>query len=485
MLENKLNLHPLLLKQLARSRIDLEVLLANPEMDWLNFINRVSRTYTDHEQECYLLERSLEISSREMSMINEKLENAQELARLGYWQYEKNTDQFIWSKTMFSLTGIAPFEEMPKLDEFSSHIHEEFRAQFLDLLTEVFDKKIPRQIELKFKNKVENKYLWFLIKIYPIIKGESPAECHEVSGIVLDISQQKEYEINIKKAHQKLMDLSRQVGMAEVATSVLHNVGNIMNSTNISLGIIESIFKKDYPHKLVMIAQMIKENHDHLADYLSQDPKGKLIPQYIIELAEIAAKEHQIKLKELKNIEESLCHINEMISTQNFYTRPLGITEKVSIKEEVEKALQLAVGTGKTKVSLKKEYAKTPLISADRSKLLQILVNLIRNAYEAVSHNINSKDVLISVKNNNKSIQVLVSDNGIGIDPRNMNRMFTFGFTTKEKGHGFGLHSSAIAAKELNGTLKAKSAGAGKGTTFILTLPIDKYKLKHRGAGNE
>ena len=67
-------------------------------------------------------------------------------------------------------------------------------------------------------------------------------------------------------------------------------------------------------------------------------------------------------------------------------------------------------------------------------------------------------------------------DNGIGIPADNLTRIFGHGFTTRKEGHGFGLHSGALAAKELGGALTVESDGPGKGATFTLEFPIQRPK---------
>jgi signal transduction histidine kinase len=69
-------------------------------------------------------------------------------------------------------------------------------------------------------------------------------------------------------------------------------------------------------------------------------------------------------------------------------------------------------------------------------------------------------------------VAIIVRDNGVGILPENLTRIFGHGFTTKKDGHGFGLHSGALAAKQMNGALSVQSAGPGKGAAFTLELPI-------------
>ena len=106
--------------------------------------------------------------------------------------------------------------------------------------------------------------------------------------------------------------------------------------------------------------------------------------------------------------------------------------------------------------------------------MLQILVNLIRNSKYALDEG-GRPDRQLTVRvdrNGGEFVRVAVIDNGVGIPPQNLTRIFEHGFTTRKKGHGFGLHSGALAAKELGGTLIARSDGTGRGATFILELPI-------------
>ncbi len=104
----------------------------------------------------------------------------------------------------------------------------------------------------------------------------------------------------------------------------------------------------------------------------------------------------------------------------------------------------------------------------------QILVNLIRNAKYAVAHSSSPiKRVIVSILSPaDKWVQIQIQDNGVGIAPENLNRIFAHGFTTKQVGHGFGRHSSALAAKEMGGALHAHSDGLGHGTLFTLELPV-------------
>jgi len=124
-------------------------------------------------------------------------------------------------------------------------------------------------------------------------------------------------------------------------------------------------------------------------------------------------------------------------------------------------------------VNLRCEFADVPEIVVEKHKVLQILVNLLRNAkYACEASGRTDKEVVIRILNQAGAVQIAVADNGVGIHPEHLGRIFSHGFTTKKDGHGFGLHSGALAAKDLGGALRVDSDGPGRGATFTLDLPI-------------
>jgi signal transduction histidine kinase len=135
---------------------------------------------------------------------------------------------------------------------------------------------------------------------------------------------------------------------------------------------------------------------------------------------------------------------------------------------------------GKHELRVVREFAEVPPITVEKHKVLQILTNLVRNAKHACDHVEHGEKILtMRVFNGEGTVKVSVSDNGIGIPPENLTRIFNHGFTTKKDGHGFGLHSGALAAKEMGGALRVESKGKGEGATFILELPVERKTQAH------
>jgi signal transduction histidine kinase len=158
---------------------------------------------------------------------------------------------------------------------------------------------------------------------------------------------------------------------------------------------------------------------------------------------------------------------------QQTYAKRCGVAESVTVASLVDDCIRMNIGAlSRHGVALVREIEDMPPILADRHKVLQVLVNLLRNAKNACQESERSdKTVCIRVTTLGERVRFAVIDNGVGIPAENMDRLFTHGFTTRASGHGFGLHSGALAARELEGSLTAFSEGSGCGATFILELP--------------
>jgi signal transduction histidine kinase len=281
-----------------------------------------------------------------------------------------------------------------------------------------------------------------------------------------------------EKTHKEMLDVSRKAGMSEVATAVLHNVGNVLNSVNVSAAVVSDHVAEFKIQNIGQVARLMREHADDLGDYLTKDPKGRQLPDYLAKLATLLGNEQTLILKEIGFVRTKIEHIKQIVSTQQSYGKVMGLTESIRVEDLVEDVLRLqAVELAEHQVNVRREYApKMPEIVLDKHKVLQILLNLFSNAKHAcVESGQMPKEVNVRVANGSGRIQVTVSDNGVGILPVNLKKIFNHGFTTrKNSGHGFGLHGSALAAKELGGSLEASSEGTGKGATFILEIPLER-----------
>jgi C4-dicarboxylate-specific signal transduction histidine kinase len=291
-----------------------------------------------------------------------------------------------------------------------------------------------------------------------------------------NITERKQAEEELKKAQGELLQASRLAGMAEVATNILHNVGNVLNSVNVSASLLSDQLKRSKAVNLSRASGLINLHSADLDQFLTLDPKGRQLPTYLSQLAEHLIQEQTLMAEELESLRKNVEHIKDIITVQQGYAKVLGVSEAVPMAEVVEDALRMsAESLQRHSVEVIRDYeaALLPTVTIEKHKILQILVNLISNAkYACVESKRPDKRLTIRVSCSDSSLRIGVIDNGVGIAPENLTRIFNHGFTTRKDGHGFGLHSSALAANDMGGTLRAQSDGIGKGTTFVLELPL-------------
>jgi PAS domain S-box-containing protein len=336
-----------------------------------------------------------------------------------------------------------------------------------------------RELEQRQVRTVETKWRNKQGEVIHVLASASPIDRNDFSqGVVftaLDITARRQAEQEVEKLHKQLLLASRQAGMAEVATSVLHNVGNVLNSINVSTAVVTEKLKGSKVGSLAQLGTLLDTHAHDLATFITSDPVGKELPAYINRLAARLADERTFLLKEVDLIRNNIEHIRDIVSMQQSYAKVFGASEKIKVPELVEDALRMNAGAlVRHDVQVKREYdPRIPEIVVEKHKVLQILVNLIRNAKYACDES-GRKDKLLTLRlgHNGERVSISVIDNGVGIPAENMTRIFNHGFTTRKEGHGFGLHSAALAATELGGSLVAHSDGPQKGATFTLELPM-------------
>ncbi len=296
------------------------------------------------------------------------------------------------------------------------------------------------------------------------------------SAFLHDITERKHAESELRRIHRQLLDTSRQAGMAEVASSVLHNVGNVLNSVYTSIGIATDKVSRLKAAGLGRVAELVNEHTEELPAFFAEHPQGSKLPKFLTQLAEHFIAERQTVLRELASLRANIEHINEIVAMQQSFAGSGGVVETLPLDGVIEDALRMNANAFlRHGTHLVREFDPAiPPIPFDRNKLLLILMNLVRNAKYACDEGGGThKQVTVRAQlNGGKFAKVSVSDNGIGIAPENLTRIFEHGFTTRKQGHGFGLHSSALAASEMGGSLRAHSDGPGTGATFTIEIPL-------------
>lgn len=327
------------------------------------------------------------------------------------------------------------------------------------------------EIEKRYRNGEDSSYRWAVLTVREVGYSDS-GEVQELSTVV-DITSRKEAEAELANTHRRLLEASRQAGMAEVATSVLHNVGNVLNSVNVSATVIHEQVKRSKSSSVAKLSELLSRRENDLAAFLTEDPQGRKVPGFLRSLAEHLTNEQSEIIQELNTLRTNVDHIKEIVSMQQTYAKISGVTETISVIDLVEDALNMSSGSLlRHQVKIVRDFRIRPSIVVERHRVLQILINVFRNAIIACDEaDVAEKTVSVQVDGTDEIVEISVTDNGVGISAENLSRIFRNGFTTRKDGHGFGLHSGAIAASEVGGRLRVHSDGLGKGATFILELP--------------
>ena len=316
--------------------------------------------------------------------------------------------------------------------------------------------------------------IWLAVRLM-----RSFAQINQMNRALLAANDELERRVEertreLKDTQTELLDTARQAGMAEIATNVLHNVGNVLNSVNISADLVSRQLRHSKAQGLGKAMQLMNEHPGDLGRFLTEDEKGKLLPGYLNQLVLAIAQEQQGMSAELGQLSKSVDHIKDIVATQQSYAGTSSLLQALSISELLDDALRMHAGAlTRHHVTVLKEFSDVPRIMGDKHRLLLILINLIGNAKHAMANVTDRERTLtLSAVIDGDNLNISVRDQGEGISAQNMTRIFVHGFTTRKDGHGFGLHSCALAAVEMNGHLSAHSDGPGRGALFTLQIPL-------------
>lgn len=484
------SMFPQLQEVMQQSLVDMNN-LPKDATQWRIFLQRLNAAFYDLDHERALLgnsmelmsalERSMELSSAEYLEMNEQFELAEAIAHIGHWRYQLDEDEFFCSKELCSILGIPEVHPPLRYHEFINYIIDEDRDKFEKIFEIVRTRGIEQEMELQLYHQVDQSKRWVFVKCrpkYPLSGEESnEAALFNLTGIVRDIDQEKKNELKMQAMNAKMIELSRQAGMSEIAVSVLHNVGNILNSLCVSLSVAREKIVAKRSSRLEKIAQTLFDGVQNNTNFLTDDEKGKLIPRYLLEFSSMLVKREGEVLHELDEVERYVDHIKSIVVMQKEISGVAGLMESVSMHELCEQAIQMqAHDFNSADIQIIKEFEFGDSILVNKSKLLQVIVNMLGNAKDslAMCNPENEKIIRISVKKDahENNVLIAVTDTGVGVEKENVSKIFSMGYSSKEHGHGFGLHMSALAIDEMGGKITFSSEGKNKGASFLTSLPI-------------
>jgi len=443
------------------------------------FLETVDALYIANDLERVMIERSMEMNSRKLMERNQALAEAENKYRTifenvneGIFQSTQDGRILSANPAMAKLAGYdSPEELMREVTDIARQIWVE-PSKRQELLEEIIRNGYVTNWEARFRWR-DGTVAWAAINSRAVRDGNGKLLYYQ--GTMRDITRRKKAEAEREALQQRLLDASRQAGRAEIATGVLHNVGNVLNSVNVSVAVASERIRELRVAGLVKLAGLIGEQAGQLSRFFTEDERGRRVPEYLSALAEHMSRDQDGVLKELESLAHNVEHIKQIVTMQQGFAKAAGVAEPVEVAELIEDGLRLnAESLRRHRVTVTRQIEPLPQVMVDKHAVLQILVNLLSNAKQAMRNNPGNRAMVIraGVSANGSRIVIEVEDNGDGIARENLTRIFSHGFTTKSDGHGFGLHTSALAAQGMGGSLVGHSDGLGKGARFTLELPL-------------
>ncbi len=405
----------------------------------------------------------------ELEALSIRFAVATRAAQAGVWEWQEESDGVWWNEMMYSIYGFTPETFRPDIATLIGMIHPDDLA----LAQAAWENALHNsgQLQVQFRVLRQDGTVAHVEQVATVVKDPDTAH-RRLVGITLDVSHRVAAEQRERQLQKKLLEASHRSGMAEVATGVLHNVGNVLNSLGVASATAQSRLKASQFDRVQRVAALFAEHRGDLAAYLLQDPRGKRMPEYLQALGAQLEKDAADVNQEIETLNGHLQYLREIVRAQQTFAR-IGETEEiVDVRELIDTALALQ-GRDLKGVEIVHELGELPEIHADRYKLMQIVVNFVGNARDAVAAtDLPTRRITLRAAVSGEQLEIAVEDTGIGIPAHQLQRVWEFGFTTKAHGHGFGLHSAAVAAQALGGSIAAHSAGLGQGARFSVRIPF-------------
>jgi len=252
---------------------------------------------------------------------------------------------------------------------------------------------------------------------------------------------------------------------------------NVLNSIHVSAGLINHRLREFHVDDVGRVADMLEAHSHDYGRYLTQDPKGKKIPHFLGQLSQELTHNHLHTLTELTTLNYYLEQLEYLLTAGQTPHRAGGFKDTIQFATVMEEALAPHQGElDRMGIQVFREYQRVGEGILEVSKLLRILVNLIRNAINAMremtgqSHRLTL--YVLPCPDREGFVRLQVADTGVGIPSDCLTRVFSPQVPGTQSDLLPNLHASAIAAKELAGSLRVWSDGPKQGAIFTLDVPV-------------
>ncbi len=417
------------------------------------------------------LERKVAERTRHVKRSEERYQRAIIAGKVGIWDWQVGSPLIYVASNLKNMLGFGSHEEMRTLKDWLNLVHgRDRRALLRQMMRQVKGEQSIYEGELRMRHR-DGSWLWFFVRA-GTVRGQQ-GRLSRIYGSNTDITKRKEAELELARAQEEALVNAHAAGKAEFATTVLHNIGNVLNSVNVdSLHIRKTIDNMRLP-QLVLACDLLVQNRDDLVRYLTSDERGSRVPEYLGRVASVISRDSTMLSRLSDDIAGKVDLMRDIIETQQNYATATHEPEPQELARLVDEALKVQMDSiRKRGITIRQRYSSVPPVVVSASRLIHVIINLIKNAVEAMEGVSEHARVLtLTILQADTEVHLVVSDTGTGITADHLSHMFQHGFTTKKKGHGFGLHYCARTIEVMGGSIAVSSDGFGKGAVFTLSFP--------------
>jgi PAS domain S-box-containing protein len=413
--------------------------------------------------------------TREMAVLKENLEREKYyldslMDNMPDSIYFKDKDSRVLrvSKYMANRFNLPTEELIGKTDfDFQSEIHA--RKAFEDEL-EIQRTKVPKidYIEKEFKK--DGSESWITTTKMPLLNGKG--EVVGTFGMSRDITKVKMLEA---ERHSAELDKAVAQGKFEIASNVMHDIGNAVVGFGSYLTRIRRVQEQDKMESLMSLTRFFEENKQAMGTAIGEAKAGAVIKM----LAGIALTQRSNQEEVAKSITEQLniiTHIQEILNIQRQYIsgKVSQDREPVNMRHVINDSLSMVFASiDKMAIGVTLDMPQElPIIKGDRTKLMQAILNILKNSIEAIDKNADEKSITLNAFTKPGHLVLQIKDSGAGFDQSTAIQLFQRGFSTKFSGSGFGLYNCRSIIESHDGTIDISSAGPGKGAITTIGFKL-------------
>ncbi|MCP4756373.1 MAG: response regulator [Proteobacteria bacterium] len=475
---------------------DLSVLVHTVEKALERFkLIRENREYQENLKEKVAEQtKQIEQTYRELRKNERHYRTIIETAREGVWVVDSDARTTFVNRQLADMLGCFVEEMIGR--NVTEFLFDEDVQDFVQR-HEILKKGQGGQYESRFRAQ-DGSELWGIISTNPIF--DSDGEITATFAMIMDITDRKRAEEELagyrqhleelvkertqelERTHKELVEKAHKAGMADIASGIVHNVGNVLTSVKTSAQLINNVMAESLVDNLKMANELLRQNMDCLEEFILDNPKGKMLMQYYLKVEEGLVGEREQTLQLNDRLLEKVNAIADIIAAHQSYAGADSLMEESSLAKIVEDALTMkSERIEQHNIAIMKKFSEVPRVPIQKTKLLHVLINVIENAVEAmleIPPQERKMTMVVSRDENTEAVNITVRDSGPGVQQDNLERIFAYGFTSKKGRYGLGLHSSANYMTEMGGRIWAANNADDKGLTTSLQLPISPVKTK-------